>query len=311
MQTSVLSDQSHAHLQSPVKNSPSATGPAAKKPAGRKVSLRDLIAREIEADDFELPVFNSVAMRIQELIQTEDLCVQNLESLILEDPSLASGILKVANSSFYKGLGDISTIKDATMRLGLEQVSNIVMLLSQKNCYKTSNKQIRVYMDRLWQHSYATAVGCRWIAKICGGNLCIAFLSGLLHDIGKLVILMALERIKAKYAKFPITEESMSNILDSNLPKESGLMLVNLWNLPEPFDVVVQGCPEKAPPEYRSLICSISLMDVVCENLDLQIGEKTHQPAAASIEAQELGLSDIQMAELEIHLEDTLTNVVV
>jgi len=280
-------------------------------PVSKKVSLRDLISREIESDDFELPVFNTVAMRIQQLLQTEDLCVETLESLILEDPSLSTGILKVANSSFYKGLGDISTIKDATMRLGLEQVSNIVMLLSQKQCYKSSNKQISGYMEKLWQHSYATAVGCRWIAKICGGNPCIVFLSGLLHDIGKLVILMALERIKAKYAKCPITDEALSNILDSQLPSECGLMLVKLWNLPEPFDVVVQGCPEKAPAEFRSLMCSISLMDLVCESIDLQMGEKGHQIPAASIEAQELGLTDIQMAELEIHLEDTLTNTAV
>lgn len=304
------------HAQAPIEQNnkqPSAQKPPAVAQSGakKKVSLRDLIAREIKSDDFELPVFNDVAMKIQQLIQTEDLCVEKLENLILEDSSLASGILKVANSSFYKGLGDISTIKDATMRLGLEQVSNIVMLLSQKECYKSSNQKIKSYMEHLWQHSYATAIGCRWIAKICGGNLCVAFLSGLLHDIGKLVILMALERIKSRYRNCPVTDEALSNILDSKLPKECGLMLVKLWNLPEPFDAVVQGCPEKAPAEYRSLICSISLMDIVCESLDLQMGEKTEQNAATSIEAQELGLSDIQIAELEIHLEDNLSNAAV
>ncbi|GEM_PF-3255567 len=66
------------------------------------LSLIDLITKEIESDDFQLPVFNTVVLKLQKSLSDEDVSIEKIEALILEDPALASQILKTANSPFIR-----------------------------------------------------------------------------------------------------------------------------------------------------------------------------------------------------------------
>lgn len=273
------------------------------------LSLHGLISTEIASSQLELPVFNQVALKLQEVLSDEDITIDDIENLIMEDPALAGQILKVANSAFYKGLGEINTIKQAILRLGSEQVATLALVATQKQTYVSKDTVIKDYMDKLWVHSFASAVGCRWLAEHSGytSNANVAFLSGLLHNIGKLVIIKVLEKLRDEN-RLPnsVTTESIFEILESSMHTQCGHELVTAWNLPEPFGYVVLNHHSSEPEEHQTLLTMLRLVNQVCDSMGLGLQKNPDVMPSASPEAQKLGLNEMQLAELEILLEDTL-----
>lgn len=273
------------------------------------LTLHGLISTEIVSSQLELPVFNQVALKLQEVLSDEDITIDDIENLIMEDTALAGQILKVANSAFYKGLGEINTIKQAILRLGSEQVATLALVATQKQTYVSKDAVIKDYMDKLWVHSFASAVGCRWLAEHSGyaSNANVAFLSGLLHNIGKLVIIKVLEKLRDEN-RLPnsVTTESIIEILESSMHTECGHELVTAWNLPEPFGYVVLNHHSSEPEEHQVLLSMLRLVNQVCDRMGLSLRENPDVMPSASPEAQKLGINEMQLAELEILLEDTL-----
>ncbi|MDD2502128.1 MAG: HDOD domain-containing protein [Geobacter sp.] len=90
-----------------------------------------LIQEHLEGDLQELPVFHTVAVKLQQLLSSRSFEIDDVIELIGEDQSLSGRVLKVANSSYYAGLNKIATIKDAIIRLGAQEIANMAMLASQ------------------------------------------------------------------------------------------------------------------------------------------------------------------------------------
>ncbi len=272
-------------------------------------SLQEIITREISASDFHLPVFNQVAIKLQQSLNDPDFSFQDLEALVLEDPSLVGQILKTANSAFYRGLGDILTVKQAVLRLGAQQVASLAMLVSQKQSYSSKNPDIRNRMEKLWEHSFASALGCQWIFNNHGGDAPVAFVCGLLHDIGKLGILKVIEQLQESgNAAVTFSLESLDEILASRMHVDCGVALAQAWNLPEPFSRVLRDHHDDEVGKQDQLLQAVRLMNYVTHSLGYSLETDAAVDPASSVEAQMLGLSEIRLAELEIHIEDALEN---
>ena len=133
-----------------------------------KKPLIDLIKEHLQGDLQGLPVFNSVAVKLQQMLARRDFKMDDVIEMVSEDQSLASQVLKVANSSYYAGLSSIGTIKDAIVRLGAQEVANMVMMASQFELYKSDDEYLNDSMQKLWIHSLACATGAKWLAKKTG-----------------------------------------------------------------------------------------------------------------------------------------------
>ncbi len=144
-----------------------------------KVSIKDLVESIKEKLSF-----SKVATRILKLFESDDLSSYQLAKVISLDPVLAAYILKISNSAYYNFSGKVKTLSDAITLIGFEEIKKIVIMISAKNAFKVSDE-----IDKLlWEHSLAVAVGC----SVINSNINItdegeAYISGLLHDIGKIV----------------------------------------------------------------------------------------------------------------------------
>ena len=144
-----------------------------------KVSIKDLVDSIKEKLSF-----SKVAARILRLFESDDLSSYQLAKVVALDPVLAAYILKISNSAYYNFSGKIKTLSDAITLIGFEEIKKIVIMISAKNAFKVSDE-----IDKLlWEHSLAVAVGCSVINSMINitdeGE---AYISGLLHDIGKIV----------------------------------------------------------------------------------------------------------------------------
>ncbi|MCL5959501.1 MAG: HDOD domain-containing protein [Chloroflexi bacterium] len=133
-----------------------------------------------------------IPMVVQEaiaLLNDEKSGVADLARVIARDEALTAKILRVVNSAFYGLSQRISTVSHATAILGFEQVRLLILGVSLFDGSKVSDRAKAADRQVVWEHSFATAQWAQVIAKELRFQPAEeAFIGGLLHDIGKLVL---------------------------------------------------------------------------------------------------------------------------
>ncbi|MBK5970532.1 MULTISPECIES: HDOD domain-containing protein [Thiorhodovibrio] len=272
-------------------------------------SLIALVEERFDADSEQLPVFNRVALDVQKLKESETATMNEMTTLIMRDQALTSRILQVANSSFYGGLKQVDTLSGAVLRLGLNKVASLAMMASQLMAYQSKRQSTAERMGQLWQRAYVCASGSRWIAENCGlrGEAEAAFLSGLLHDVGELFLLKALDALcdDAKVG-VSVTEQVTDELLGA-MHNEIGYRLMKKWELPECYALTARDHHTPSFDHKDRLLAVTRLLDWVC--LKLGVGQQSDPDImlAATAEAQALGLREIQIAQLEVMIEDMVS----
>lgn len=154
---------------------------------------------------------------------------------LMADQSLTARLLKLSNSSFYGRAKEVSTLREAILILGFKTLRSLVLAASTHSLYKNSGES--KVTEKLWEHSLAVAIASRFIAEEIGHpQVEEAFIAGLMHDIGKLVMI---EKLHGEYLKIIQTvENSHSNFVDEEKSRLSythadvGLLLLNKWAFP-------------------------------------------------------------------------------
>ena len=269
-------------------------------------SFLDTLKEHVVSGQAQLPAFDRTGLAIQEEMAKADPDMQVIEKHILRDPSLTSQLLKVANSSFYRGMQEVTTVRNAIVRLGLSEVSNLVTMLTQKKSFTTEDPFIQEYMDQLWIHSVACALGAKWIAKECRlpSKMNETFFAGLLHDIGKAFLLLAISDLK-KSGKLGenVPRSFIEEALDS-LHAALGAQLLKSWNLPELYCTIARHHHDEDMHERDVVLLMVSLANKVLAKAGIGITHTPDVDLATSEEAIQLDLSEIKVAELELTMED-------
>jgi HD-like signal output (HDOD) protein len=136
----------------------------------------------------ELPTLPEIYSRIAELTSDPDTGAKDLERVIENDQALASKLLKLVNSAFFGFPSEIRTISRAVMIVGFKALSQLAMSASVLNLFPKGDQEVLDFKG-FWRHSIGVAVMSRHIAieeQSCAPEE--IFLSGLLHDIGILVL---------------------------------------------------------------------------------------------------------------------------
>jgi HD-like signal output (HDOD) protein len=256
--------------------------------------------------DIRLPVFDRTALQIQHETTRENVDQRVIENLIVQDQALTSEVLKVANSSFYKGLSEITTVRNAIVRLGLKEVANIVTLVAHRHHFKARDPEARKLMNALWRHSVACGLGAKWLAA-CGGidvQPNEAFFAGLLHDVGKLFIITVIEKLKKSNQIKQLPSAAVIDEVIDSLHCKHGYVLMKNWNLPEKYCRIVRDHHAADFDGENHLLTIVRLSDRTCNKVGIGLRPDDQIVLSATREAGLLGLSDIVLAKLEIHLED-------
>lgn len=265
-----------------------------------------LIRERLAGDLSELPVFHSVAVRIQQTLSRNDYSIDEVLRLISEDQSLSGKVLKIANSSYYAGLSKVETMKDAIIRLGAQEIANIAMLASQFESYRSSNGTLNEKMMALWSHSFSCATGAQWLASKAGYPDLVSrsFMGGLLHDIGKLVLLKVMDDIiRSGESRAHLTTPLIDEILIT-MHEQVGYDLMRSWSLPENYALIAIQHHQAEFDPGNILLTVVRLANEACRKVGRDIVEHQDIALVACPEVQVLGLKEITVAELEIVVED-------
>ena len=219
------------------------------------------------------------------------------------DEGLVLRVLKLANSAAYGMSRNISNISEAIALLGYKNVSNIVLAAT---VYSVMDKGLSGYaLDRgeLWRHSLTVAYASRYIAQVTKKvSPEEAYVGGLLHDIGKVVLNDYVRFgygiiVKMVEEEIPFTEAEFRVLgFDHAMVGE---ILVERWDLPKGYQCAVayHHKPNELPEEFaefQPLLDVVSVANSMCLMLGIDIGADSMQNYMFPEPLERLGITNFE-----------------
>lgn len=145
----------------------------------------------------DVPSFPAIANAILRLAARDDVTLEEVAEVIAADGVIAAEVLRMANSAFVGARGEVRSIIQAATLLGLKRVSGIAASVAMRS--SLGHLWRKPVVRQCWQHNLASALTAEQMARWLNLDPQAAYTSGLLHDIGRLGLLM---RHQDEYATF-------------------------------------------------------------------------------------------------------------
>lgn len=188
----------------------------------------------------DVPTLPSMVQKIVEIVDSPHTSASDLNKAISLDQALSAKVLKLVNSAFYGFPKKIETLTQAIVILGFNTVRSLALSISMLDFFTGRGRENRLDYGEFWKHSVATSIMARTIAKKTFPQMAEeAFVSGLLHDIGILILdqflpnefQKAIAKMKSDHMQLYKAEKEELGITHCDV----GRMLAVKWNLPDPL----------------------------------------------------------------------------
>ncbi|MGD2187069.1 MAG: HDOD domain-containing protein [Desulfobacterales bacterium] len=232
----------------------------------------------------DLPTLPRTVLKITELVNDPKSSARDLARIITDDQVLAARLLRLVNSSFYGFPQRISTITGAIVLLGFDAIRNLLLTTSVFDLFSNPRKTSVVKQEQFWDHSLGCAVG----AKVIGNYLRYdkveeLFVSGLLHDIGKIVEMIFMPEAFKEINNLVKTENILMITAEQKILGYShtdvGRLLAEKWNLPPKLIRVILHHHQPSEAGRFALESAIvHLADILCRSLNIGYGGDDKMP---------------------------------
>jgi HD-like signal output (HDOD) protein len=209
-------------------------------------------------------------------LREENASLTKIEQIILKDVSMSAKILQLANSAFIAAHGRVSSLHEAVSLIGAETVRSLTLSIHVFSQFDR-NSATAPHLPALWDHSVAVASLARRIALSETRDKSTAeesFTAGLLHDIGKIVLLAELpNEYQRVLQSLDVNDQSFVE-LEHNLVgcshDQIGAYLMSVWGLPVPIVHAVEfhQHPSAAGEETPWPLAAVHCADAIASSLD-------------------------------------------
>ena len=274
-----------------------------------------MINREqITAKVHSLPTLSSAIGQLSSLLQDEKASAADFERIIKPDPALTANLLRLTNSAYFGFSREITSVKQAIALLGTTRVFELATSLAFASVVPAVLVGYQMPAETYWQHSIAVAVLADSLRKEVRLDVPdLAFTSGLLHDIGKLVIgsfLAGLPDLEVETLRgdgLPFVEIEQKALGTDHA--EVGMLVASRWNLPE---VIIHSTrfhhtPEEAPnPRHRALMNMIYAADKLAYSLGYPATDIVCETEIPTELPERLGVKMERLQQIAVQSIDTI-----
>lgn len=230
-------------------------------------------AKDINIDDF--PTLPTIYTQLMEVMSDRRSTIETVASVIEKDQSSVVKILKTVNSSIYGMNKKVDNIKDAIFYIGFQEVKNLVFSLSMIDMFKNRKKVSFFNIVDFWKHSIATGVITRLLGKTLGvKKLDNYFISGIIHDIGKLYYVYNKQDEYAEtISKMIANNDTILNAEQRYMGSDhcrTGWEIARKWELPESLANSILYHPYGTiDGKYDQLVACVHLGNIIARAMDL------------------------------------------
>jgi putative nucleotidyltransferase with HDIG domain len=265
----------------------------------------------------EIATLSEVIHEVLTALASDESSAQDLAVILSKDQALCAKVLKIANSAFFAQSRRILDIDSAIVLLGFDSIAQLALATSVFNAFGTGRTHARFDIYGFWEHSIATAIGAKDIAETLHRNADrkVAYTAGLLHDIGKLVLLIhfpeeygpVLHQLDSEGMFLHGAEQSILGFTHCDV----GEWLFNRWNYPERLVQAVARhhntlLPE---PEPDFVVGAVRLADLLSNRMHIGASGNTLVPPLEPNECLIIGLDETKLVEVEQKLESAARGI--
>ncbi len=275
-----------------------------------RASFQDIIERI-----HTVPSLPEVVMSVCKLVNDPHASAAQVNAIMVKDPAMAAKMLRMVNSVYYGLKEPVNDLEQAILILGFKTVRSIALSVSVLNAFQQQNACFN--MKSFWAHSAVSAGLCRLLAaktKICDPEL--AFIVGLLKDIGKLILVEnAPEETRAIIAvarEFRLSFSTATRKVIDTDDAELSAWLLQTWNLD--VDVVqavrwqydLDGSESK--PATTRLVSMCLFAEYLCALKKIRVSGNCDEPNIDPRVWTQLGLDKTALVEVLTVVNDEVDN---
>lgn len=243
----------------------------------------------------DLPMLPELAREMLNDLNNDDISLEMIAEKVSMDQSIAAKVIQMANTSYYGNNSKVVTIQQAVSMLGTKNLKNLIRTsiftnnLPIARCRGFDNKAF-------WRHNIATAICAELISRTLHMKQDFAFTAGLLHDIGRLVLV---SKFPQKYEHvIRCAQDNDCSLLDAERAIMGvdhvgvGLILALQWNFSEAIQDAIRGHHAPEDKELNSVASIIHIANSIVHALDLSESEDDLVPPISQAAWDLLGLNE-------------------
>jgi putative nucleotidyltransferase with HDIG domain len=231
----------------------------------------------------DMRVLPSVARKVMEMVEQDDVSGNQLAAVISKDQALAAHLLKAANSALFGLPREITTVLMAVNVLGFKNTRDMTIMAVTRGVYK----RFGITEKMLWTHSVSAAIGAKIIASEYAPFVRDdAFICGLLHDVGKVILNNECPELFSQVMMRTYNERQTSIEAEKAVfgytHTQAGAMITSKWNYPKVISSTIlqhHRDQEHQPPleetETLKVLACVDLSNTVCKILGAGYREPT------------------------------------
>lgn len=248
--------------------------------------------------NLELPGLPDIAMRVAALTQNPDTSTRAIAEAIGYDPILGARVLRAANSPLYYLERDVTTLLMAVNAIGNDGINLMVVASAASDAFQRKGKRL-AEETTLWGHSLAVGLAAREIMSLLGlRGMDQGFICGLLHDIGKLLLLLhdrdaCLELVSNVEERDYLAEEVA---VFGYTHAQVGALVAKRWNLPEAIcHAIYHHHQPSQAGQYMLMARVVEVADALANKAGVGFRPAHERDLADSESATALRLSEAQL----------------
>ena len=222
---------------------PTGSGDTNKKLVGE---LSRIVLGRIASNRLVLPVMPEVAQRCLVTLRDPKFSQKKFTTDIEREPLLAASILRQSMSA-ANASGNVKTLDQAVSALGVQKLESLLVEFMTRELFRSNDLRIQAATKKVWEHSVAVAVLARDIAALTSGaNSDTCYLAGLLHDVGKPVLVVMLLEAEKKLSKDKpgwLDVSIWTSTVEAS-HRKVGTALALEWKLPDEVTAGIRDCSE-------------------------------------------------------------------
>ncbi len=272
---------------------------------------RDDVLKKIYSKIDEIPTLPAVVPKLLRVMESDGANASDIAGTISTDPALSSKILKVANSAYYGFSQEILSLKLAMPLLGRNMVKSLALSIGVIQSLPTDQKSPNFSDKGLWVHGLAVATLMQELGKRFnnGGSAEHFFITGLLHDIGKVVLNQHFNDL-FQAALAEVHTEGIAGLhnAESRLigfdHGEIGAMLLTRWKFPHVISHSIAAHHQTNTPEgtnHRD-VAMLRIANALPQELGLGQEGNPVPPAISRQDLKILAIGDNEIAEMRAYL---------
>jgi HD-like signal output (HDOD) protein len=277
------------------------------KENARTISLKSKILRGL----VELPPMPNIILKAREIMEDPGSSLKDLAAVIEHDQAIVARVLALANSAYYGLSGMVSSIQHASILLGQKTLGELITIAASSQLLSKKLKGYMLHPGDLWKHSLAVALGSRIIAERRNAECTEdAFIAGLLHDAGKLILDPYVVERKKAFKK--ALENGQPKFIDAEKEvlgfdhAEVMSRAVRFWRYPENQSIAIRYHHYPSRSENSELAFIIHLADFIAKEAGFKSEGRGSQP---EIDPQTLSYFGFQKEDLSHIIAEITTSV--